>query len=110
MALKTTKTPPLRGKRTKAEVQKEFEEIQDQVEAAREMADEKSEEVARLREAEIRQAAGLITIESVVQKTSELGLEIGKGLAGISEQLTEQVKLLATVREAVVLERIGVRQ
>src|SRR5215469_16256761 len=69
MALKAIKTPPLRGKRTKPEIQKEFEEIQDQVEAAREMTDEKSEEVARLREAEVRQSAGLITIESVVQKT-----------------------------------------
>jgi len=110
MALKAIKTPPLRGKRTKPEIQKEFEEIQDQVEAAREMTDEKSEEIARLREAEVRQAAGLITIESVVQKTSELGLEIGKGLAGISEQLTEQVKLLAKVREAVVLERKELEQ
>jgi colicin import membrane protein len=110
MALKAIKTPPLRGKRTKAEVQKEFEEIQDQVEDAREMADEKSEQIARLREADVRQAAGLITIESVVQKTSELGLEIGKGLAGISEQLTEQVRLLATVREAVLLERKELEQ
>ena len=110
MALKAIRTASLRGKRTKAEVQKEFGEIQDQVQAAREMVDEKSEEVARLREAEVRQAAGLITTESVVQKISELGLEIGKGLAGISEQLTEQVKLLATVREAVVLERKELEQ
>jgi colicin import membrane protein len=110
MALKAIKTTSLRGKRTKAEVQKEFSEIQDQVEAAREMADEKSGEVARLHEAEVRQAAGLITIESVVQKTSELGLEIGRGLAGISQQLTEQVNLLATVREAVALERKELEQ
>ena len=110
MALKAIRTASVRGKRTKAEVQKEFGEIQDQVEAAREMVDEKSEEVARLREAEVRQAAGLITTESVVQKISELGLEIGKGLAGISEQLTEQVRLLATVREAVVLERKQLEQ
>jgi hypothetical protein len=38
-----------------------------------------------------------------VQKISGLGLEVGKALADVSEQLTQEVKVLAMVREAVVL-------
>jgi hypothetical protein len=60
---------------------------------------EESEEASRLHEAEVRQAAGFIT-----RKPPSWDLRSGKGLAGISEQLTEQVKLPATVREAVLLE------
>ena len=41
--------PPVRQKRAKSEVQEEFEEIRRGVEAARESADPKAEEAARLR-------------------------------------------------------------
>jgi hypothetical protein len=94
---------PVRAKRSKAEIQQEFAEIQEQVESAREAADAKKERAARLRAAEVRQAAEGIAVEAVVQKISGLGLEVGKALADVSEQLTQEVKVLATVREAVVL-------
>jgi colicin import membrane protein len=97
--------PPLRAKRTKAEVQKEFTEIQDEVEQAREAPDAKGDEVARLRESEVRQAADGATVENVVQRISGLGLEISRALSGLSSKLTEEVHLLASVREAVGLER-----
>ena len=97
--------PPVRGRRTKAEVQQEFEEIQEQVEAARESADAKAEEAARLRETEVRQAVDGVTVEAVVQRISGLGLEVCKALAEISGRLTEEVQLLASLREAVALER-----
>src|ERR1700724_997559 len=100
----------VRGKRSKAEMQQEFAEIQEQVESAREAVDAKAEGAARLRAAEVRQAAEGITVEAVVQKISGLGLEVGKALADISEQLTQEVKVLATLREAVVLERKELEQ
>jgi len=56
MPAKVTK-PPVRAKRSKAEVEKEFEAIQEDVERAREAPDAKGAESARLREAEVRQAA-----------------------------------------------------
>ena len=102
MPVKAMKAP-VRAKRSKAEIQQEFAEIQEQVESAREAADAKAEGAARLRAAEVRQAAEGIAVEAVVQKISGLGLEVGKALADVSEQLTQEVKVLATVREAVVL-------
>jgi len=46
MPAKTAK-PPVRPKRTKTEVQREFEEIQEQAANARESADPKMEEASR---------------------------------------------------------------
>ena len=66
MPPRTVKAPP-RAKRAKAEVQQEFDEIQAQVESAREAADPKAEETARLRETEIRHAVESVTVEA--QKT-----------------------------------------
>lgn len=91
-------------------MRQEFAEIQEQVESAGEAADAKAEGAARLRAAEVRQAAEGITVEVVVQKISGLGLEIGKALADVSEQLTQEVNVLATMREAVALERKELEQ
>ena len=104
MPVKTSK-PPVRGRRTKVEVQQEFADIQEQAETARESADAKADEAARLREAEIRHSVDGVTVEGVVQKISGLGLEVSKALSDISERLTREVQLLASVRESVALEQ-----
>ncbi len=96
---------PVRAKRARADVEKEFAEIQEQVESAREAPDTKAEEAARLREAEVRGAIEGVTVEGIVQRISGLGLEVARALSDVSEKLTEETLLLASVREAVALER-----
>jgi colicin import membrane protein len=97
--------PPVRQKRAKSEVQEEFEEIRRGVEAARESADPKAEEAARLRGDGIRHAVDGASVEGVVQTISGLGLEISKALSDISGKLTQEVERLSASREAVHLER-----
>jgi uncharacterized coiled-coil protein SlyX len=104
MPAKTTKAP-VRAKRTRTEIQREFDEIQEQSVDARESADPKIDEAARRRETEVRDAVEGVTVESAVQRISGLGVEISKALSGLSGKLTEEVQLLASVREAVGLER-----
>ena len=104
MPSKVTKSVA-RPKRSKPEMQQEFEEIQGEMNTARETSDSKSEEAARSREAEVRQAVDGISAERVVQKISGLGLEVSKALSGLSNQLLEEVERLADVREAVALEQ-----
>ena len=104
MPTKTSKAP-VRVKRAKAEVQREFDEIQEQAAEAREVADPKIEDAVRRHEVEVREAVAGVTVESVVQRISGLGLDIAKALSGVSVQLNEEVQLLASVREAVALER-----
>ena len=97
--------PPARARRSRQEVQREFKEIQEQVEAAREAPDVKGQEAARLHEAEVRQAVEGVSVDAVVQRISGLGLEVSRALSDVSGKLTEEVQLLASVREAVALER-----
>jgi hypothetical protein len=96
---------PVRAKRTKTEIQREFDEIQGQSAEARESADPKIEEASRRHEAEVREAVEGVTVESTVQRISGLSVEISKALSGLSGKLTEEVQLLASIREAVALER-----
>ena len=100
-----TVNAPVRARKSKPEIQQEFEDIQEELAASRETADSRAEETARAREAEIRHAVEPVTVESVVRETSGLGLEISKALSEISAKLVEEVNLLASVREAVALER-----
>ena len=104
MPVKAAKAP-IRAKRTKTEIQREFDEIQEQSADARESADPKIDEAARRRETEVRETVEGVTVESVVQRISGLGLDVSKALSGLSGKLTEEVQLLASVREAVGLER-----
>jgi colicin import membrane protein len=104
MPVKAAKAP-IRAKRTKTEIQREFDQIQEQSEDARESSDPKIEEAARRHETDVREIVEGVTVESVVQRISGLGLDISKALSGVSGRLTEEVQLLASVREAVGLER-----
>ncbi|MGO8786029.1 MAG: hypothetical protein ACLQVL_01420 [Terriglobia bacterium] len=104
MATKSTKTAA-RPKRTKAETEQEFAEIQEEVAAAREAIKPKAEEVRRARETETRGAVEGLSVETVVGEISNLGLEVSKSLAALSDKLAQEVNRLATVREAVALEQ-----
>jgi len=104
MATKTAK-PIARPKRTKAEIEEEFTEIREELAATREAGDKKAEETSKLREGEIRQAVEGISVEDVVKGISDLGLDLSKALAGLSEKLVQEVNRLSSAREAVELER-----
>jgi hypothetical protein len=110
MATKDSKKGAARAKRSKEETLQEFARIQDAMEAARETGDAKTAEVVRLRETEVRQGAAGLSVETVVQKVSGLGLEVSRALADVAEKLTEEVRQLAMVREAVALERRELEQ
>jgi colicin import membrane protein len=103
MPAKEAKKGAPRPRRSKAETQQEFIGIQEEVEASQ--VDAKTAEATRLRETQVRQRVEGVTVESVVQKVSGLGLEVSRALADVSEKLSEEVELLAFVREAVTLER-----
>ena len=101
----TTKKPAARPKRTKAETEQEFSEIQQELASAREALDPKAEEVRKANENENRAAVEGLSVETVVGEISNLGLEVSKALAALSGQMIQEVNRLATVREALALEQ-----
>ncbi len=95
---------PSRARRSRAEVQKDFSKLVDEVEQQKETASPKADELSRRRETEIRQAVAEVTVDDVVQRISGLGLEITKSLTQLSEKPVAEVEKLQNVREAVSLE------
>jgi len=96
---------PTRARKSKTEIRDEFENIRERIESARETTNPKTEEAARVRENDVRQAVEELSVETVVKSISGLGLEISRSLSNVSAKLVEEVELLASVREAVALER-----
>jgi len=105
MATKTAKAvPPSRPRRSKAEVQQEFETIRRDTEAARESANAKLTEADQRHSLEVRQDTEQVSAETVTQQVSALGVQVSRTLMDLTERLTGEVDLLAKVREAVQLE------
>jgi len=98
------KAPP-RPRRSKAEIQQEFAGIQAEVSAAKEALQPKAEEAARMHEADVRKAVEGVSVDAVVHRISELGLQVSGALAQLSEKLVREVQSLTSAREAVELER-----
>jgi len=105
MVVKEPRKAAPRPRRGRTETQTELAAIKREIEVSQEEADSRTDELIRLREDSIRQAVKDVGVETVVQNISGLGLEVSRSLARLSEKLTEEVTLLATVQEAVALER-----
>jgi hypothetical protein len=99
------KVTPSRKKFTRAEADKEFDNLVREEEKNRAVSNPKTDELDRLRDQEIRQAVDGISVDAVVQKISSMGLEISKSLSELSGKLVAEVEKLTTIREAVSLEQ-----
>lgn len=102
MSIKITAS---RSKKSKAQIQEDFEKIQEQLEQEKLESNPKTEALARQREAEVQDALKEITPESIVQKVSSLGIEVSKNLSELSSKLVAEANLLTSLREAVAWEK-----
>lgn len=93
-----------RSRRPKAQVQEEFDQIQEELADAKQTTLSKDQQLARLRETEVRQAVENTSVETVVHGVSGLNLEISQALADLSSKLVSEVSRLGELREAVALE------
>lgn len=98
------RVPASRTRRSKVEVEREFEKIAEDAAKRQEASNPKAEELSKAREQEIRQGVEDLSIDGVVQKISSLGLDISKALTNLSSTLIAEVEQLTTAREAVALE------
>jgi DNA repair exonuclease SbcCD ATPase subunit len=104
MAARGEKKVPARPRRTKAEVQEQFQALAETL-AAEEPVDDKSRTLAAQHEAEVRASVAGIDVAAVVQRVGALGLDLTRALSDMSERLTAEVRLLTDLREAVAIER-----
>ncbi len=100
-----TATKTARTKRSKAEVEKEFEDIRQDLESAKDTAAATTREAERMREQEIRESVQDLTVETAAGRISTLTLDVSRTLSRLSNDLIGEVNRLAAVRAAVELEQ-----
>ena len=98
---KTTRT-----RRSKAEVQEEFETIKDEVLDASSYSSSKADEVLKQREAEICESVKDLAVDGILRKFAELNGEI----SSLSEKMISEVNLLSNLRQAIAIENQRVRK
>jgi hypothetical protein len=103
MATKSTATPK-RTRRTKAEIQEEFEAMQQEA-TSTVATNSKQNELMKLHEQEIKEAVNEVGVDSIAQKLAHLNLEISRSLSDVSEKMIAEVSMLSKLREAIRIEQ-----
>ncbi|MBI4370609.1 MAG: hypothetical protein HY547_10325 [Elusimicrobia bacterium] len=94
-----------RAKKSKAEIQEEFDKIKEQLEQDKLEFNPKAEKLAQQWEAGVKESLKEITPEGIVQNIASLGVEISKALSELSSKLVSETNLLNSLKEAVSLEK-----
>jgi len=101
----SAKPSPSRARKSKAEVQEEFEKIKTEVAEEKVESSPKAEELLKRAEAEVKETVKAVTVQSIAQKMAELGVEVPKALSELSAKMVAEAELLASLQEASSLER-----
>lgn len=96
---------PKRGRRTKAEIQQEFDLLAKDESTAMSYTSPKAQEMVRLKEQELIESVKDISSEEMIRKFADLNIEISKTLSSLSEKIVKEVETLAKLRQAVELEK-----
>ncbi|HEX4840516.1 MAG TPA: hypothetical protein VFU89_08760 [Rhabdochlamydiaceae bacterium] len=94
----------VRNRRTKSEIQQEFEAIAEEAEKDKALVSSRETIAHQMQEAAIRHAVSDITVEAIIRKMSDLGSEISKALGNLSDKLVGEVHLLHQVKNAIIIE------
>lgn len=98
------KGQPTRTRRSKVEVQEDFEKLAEQEAAAKQERSSKDEHIAQLKARELREAVASVTVESMAQHVSALNVDLSRALSDMSSKLMSEVQRLEQVRAAIALE------
>ena len=98
------KAPPKPVKRTKADVEREFSGLKEEVAEEREESNAKLAETERLRDAEVRESVAGLTVDGARERLSSLGMEVARALSGLGDKVAAEVEVLESVRHAVRIE------
>lgn len=97
---KTTRT-----RRTKAELQQEFEELVESHESSKESVNTKLDGLIKSKELGIREEVKKLTAETIIRSFSDLQLNISQTLSLLSEKIIQEFDCFSTLNKAVALEK-----
>src|ERR1700733_14310287 len=96
---------PKRGRRSKAEIQHEFDILAKEESDAMAFTTPKAKEIIRLQEQEFIESVKDIASDEIVRKFADLNIEITKTLSSLSEKIVSEIETLAKLRQIVELEK-----
>lgn len=105
MTKETSESKPKRGRRTKAEIQQEFDLIQDQEIQTKSSSNQKAEELARVQEKELLDSVKDVSSDEIIRKFADLNIDISKTLSVLSDKIISEIQSLRKLRQVVELEK-----
>jgi hypothetical protein len=94
---------PKRGRRSKAEIEQEFNLLAE--EESGKYTSAKDRELIQLQEQELINSVKDFSSEEMIRKFADLNIEISKTLSSLSEKIVQEIQTLAKLRQAVELEK-----
>ncbi len=96
---------PKRGRRSKAEIQEEFDLMVEAENNSKAFTNTKEEELIRHQEKELINSVQDFSTDEIVRKFANLNIEISKTLGSLSDKLISEIDYLAKLRKVAELEK-----
>lgn len=94
-----------RGRRSKAEIEQEFNLLVEEENETSKYATPKAKELNRLQEQELINSVKDLSSDEMIRKFADLNIEISKTLSSLSEKIVSEIQTLANLRQAAELEK-----
>lgn len=94
-----------RTRRTKTEIQEEFEKISKEEQESLDSLNSKLDDMIKEQSRELMESVKDLNAEDIVRKFAELNIDISKNLTLLSEKMVQEVNMLAKVRQAIQLSK-----
>jgi len=105
MAAKEEAQKPKRGRRSKAEVQQEFELLAQSECHEKTYSSPKEDELLRRQEQELISSIQHISADEIIRKFADLNIEVSKTIGALSEKLVAEINSLTKLRQVADLEK-----
>lgn len=96
---------PKRGRRSKAEIQQEFEELARAESCEKTYTNPKEEELVRNQEQELMNSVQNISSDEIIRKFADLNIEVSKTIGVLSDKLVNEINYLTKLRQVAELEK-----
>lgn len=96
---------PKRGRRSKAEIQQEFDRLASIECSEKTYSNPKEEELMRSQEQELIGSVQNVSSEEIIRKFADLNIEISKTIGSLSDKLVAEINYLTKLRQVAELEK-----
>lgn len=105
MSAKEASPKPKRGRRSKAEIQQEFDILVEAESTEKSYSNPKEEELLRNQEKDLISSVQNVSSDEIIRKFADLNIEISKTIGILSDKLVTEIDYLTKLRQVAELEK-----